>query len=113
MTDAQDQAEPDEHGHPRDAGDDSETAVEVDGDAAIDVDGDSEAVVDIEPDSVPGDVPAGAEASGSMGPGEADLEELDELDDAAEGPQGPGLAGTVALAPSDLKGALEALILVS
>ena len=54
------------------------------------------------------------EPEASLGPGEADLAELDAdegEEDAAR--QGPGLAGTVALAPGDLKGALEALILVS
>lgn len=62
--------------------------------------------------SAPSGIESGVEAeAGSMGPGEADLEELDEGDD--EGPQGPGLAGTVSLNPADLKGALEALILVS
>jgi segregation and condensation protein B len=59
---------------------------------------------DAQPDS-------GAQA-GPLGPGEADLEQLD--DEAEEGrPLGPGLAGTVALDPDDVKGALEALILVS
>jgi segregation and condensation protein B len=50
----------------------------------------------------------------SLGPGEADLAELDPDEGEADAErQGPGLAGTVALAPGDLKGALEALILVS
>lgn len=49
----------------------------------------------------------------SLGPGEADLAELDPESDDEELRQGPGLAGTVALAPADLKGALESLILVS
>jgi segregation and condensation protein B len=52
---------------------------------------------------------------GPLGPGEADLEQLDEpFEGDEEGrPTGPGLAGTVALDPDDVKGALEALILVS
>lgn len=57
-----------------------------------------------------------AAADGSLGPGEADLSELDgEEEDAAQLELGgPGLAGTVAaLEIDDLKGALEALILVS
>jgi segregation and condensation protein B len=60
------------------------------------------------------DAPApGADAAqaGPLGPGEADLEQLDDEDEGR--PTGPGLAGTVALDPSDVKGALEALILVS
>jgi len=53
----------------------------------------------------------GKREMGPLGPGEADL---DQLDDEEEGrPMGPGLAGTVALDPADVKGALEALILVS
>jgi segregation and condensation protein B len=56
-------------------------------------------------------------ADGSLGPGEADLSAL-EAEDEEDGAQlelgGPGLAGTVAaLGTDDLKGALEALILVS
>jgi segregation and condensation protein B len=59
---------------------------------------------DAQPDS-------GAQA-GPLGPGEADLEQLD--DESEEGrPLGPGLAGTIALDPDDVKGAIEALILVS
>jgi segregation and condensation protein B len=50
-------------------------------------------------------------STGPLGPGETDLEQLDEGDE--ERPMGPGLAGTVALDPEDVKGALEALILVS
>jgi segregation and condensation protein B len=58
-----------------------------------------------------------AGADGSLGPGEADLAALEAEDD-EDGAQlelgGPGLAGTVAaLETDDLKGALEALILVS
>lgn len=45
---------------------------------------------------------------GPMGPGEADLSQDDD-----EELEGPGLAGAVSLAPEDLPGALEALILVS
>ncbi|HEY6880587.1 MAG TPA: SMC-Scp complex subunit ScpB, partial [Polyangiales bacterium] len=44
-----------------------------------------------------------------LGPGAADLGE----DDDEEEREGPGLAGTAELRPEDLKGALEALILVS
>jgi segregation and condensation protein B len=67
-------------------------------------------------DAAGGGDEGGEEASGAsegpLGPGEADLEQLDE--DGEEGrPMGPGLAGTVALDPDDVKGALEALILVS
>jgi segregation and condensation protein B len=47
-----------------------------------------------------------------LGPGEADLEQLDDEEEGARA-LGPGLAGTVALAADDVKGALEALILVS
>jgi segregation and condensation protein B len=68
--------------------------------------------------SVAADAPeqrdAGAE--GSLGPGEADLSETEGEDGEEElglGLGGPGLAGTVALETQDLKGALEALILVS
>jgi segregation and condensation protein B len=49
------------------------------------------------------------ESDGSLGPGEADLSDP-ELPLPREG---PGLAGTAELAPEHLKGALEALILVS
>lgn len=52
-----------------------------------------------------------ASEGGSLGPGEADFSGA--LDDEEEGHEGPGLAGTVALAEDDLRGALEALILVS
>jgi segregation and condensation protein B len=44
-----------------------------------------------------------------LGPGQADLSEDDEEAER----EGPGLAGTTELRPEDLKGALEALILVS
>jgi segregation and condensation protein B len=70
-------------------------------------------------DAAGGPVPAqpSAGADGSLGPGEADLSTL-EGEDEEDGAQlelgGPGLAGTVAaLGSDDLKGALEALILVS
>ncbi|MDB4985070.1 MAG: hypothetical protein JWN04_248 [Myxococcaceae bacterium] len=48
------------------------------------------------------------EADEALGPGEADLSE-----DAVFSREGPGLVGTAELAPEHLKGALEALILVS
>jgi segregation and condensation protein B len=55
-----------------------------------------------------------AEADESLGPGEADLSALEGLEDEQLELTGPGLAGTVAaLGADDLKGALEALILVS
>ena len=64
-----------------------------------------------DPDSPQQDVPEpgdpGMDAT-TLGPGEADFEE-DEADEA----QGPGLAHAVTLRDEDLKGALEALILVS
>lgn len=54
--------------------------------------------------------PERAEDDGDpMGPGEADLSDDDEVLER----EGPGLAGTAELAPEDVKGALEALILVS
>lgn len=48
------------------------------------------------------------DAGDALGPREADLSEDDELER-----EGPGLAGTAELAPEHLKGALEALVLVS
>jgi segregation and condensation protein B len=59
----------------------------------------------------PGD---GAPGEGdSLGPGEAQLSGDDEDVDDEDGEGRPGLAGAVALADHDLRGALEALILVS
>jgi segregation and condensation protein B len=113
MSDAQDQAEHDAHGRPRDG-----DAIDADGGDPAEIGGaegdpaaDEVALDDgSDPDVDTREPGSETRTTGSMGPGEADLEEL-EGDD--EGPQGPGLAGTVALALSDLKGALEALILVS
>ncbi|MDB4977227.1 MAG: hypothetical protein JWN48_5568 [Myxococcaceae bacterium] len=51
---------------------------------------------------------AAGEPDETLGPGEADLSEEGEL-----AREGPGLVGTAELAPEHLKGALEALILVS
>jgi segregation and condensation protein B len=51
--------------------------------------------------------------AGSMGPGEADLSGDDLDEDDGDGLGRPGLAGAVSLAEHDLRGALEALILVS
>jgi segregation and condensation protein B len=57
---------------------------------------------------------APAPTGDSLGPGEADLSEVDQGDEEEdELIGGPGLAGTVSLNVEDLKGALEALILVS
>jgi len=72
---------------------------------------------DDEPEGELGTEPEGelgtepATATDSLGPGEADLSEIS--DDDEELQRGPGLAGAVSLNVADLKGALEALILVS
>lgn len=57
-----------------------------------------------------------ADGNAHFGPGEADFSALEEeAEEDAEGEErvGPGLAGTITLADHDLRGALEALILVS
>ena len=58
---------------------------------------------------------AGEDERGPLAPGQTDLEQLDEAFEGDEEgrPMGPGLAGTVALDPDDVNGALEALMLVS
>jgi segregation and condensation protein B len=102
MSDAQDEAEHDAPGRPRDPDD---------GEDVVDVDSTDVPAADDPPDSEAEHAqPAGED--GSLAAGQTDLEELDDDADIG-GPQGPGLAGTVALALGDLKGALEALILVS
>lgn len=122
MSYAQDEAEQDEPGRPRD--DEAEDVVDVESAGVpppvrarkrgrrADADADADAVDAAGADSVDDEAPAAGDDA-SLAPGQTDLEGLDDADEELDGPQGPGLAGTVALAANDLKGALEALILVS